>query len=137
MSEDDETIEDIVREMRQVGPYPIYRKPIFTDKIAVSRPYAMRFMYGHYVRDYGTVHLENPKIKEVSNYDLASRIELAWRREKDRIAKAMKPRRNCDTVSDFNDAKRKFRDLNAKGRHNYCRRLCHWLLSHVGEEVKA
>lgn len=78
---ENETVEDIVKEIRQVGPYAVYKKPIFKDVTAVSEPFVKRFMYGHFVTDFGTVRIENPKVKEVSNYELADRIEAAHRRE--------------------------------------------------------
>lgn len=90
MSSENETVEDIVREMRQVGPYPIYKKPIFTNPKSVSESYLKRFMYGQLVTDYGTVIVENPKVKNVSNCSLASRIESAWRREKTELCECLR-----------------------------------------------
>ena len=95
--------------------------------------------------------------------DYAYRIESAWRREKAELQLAldaekarhtddykderiraqdeeiktlkseMKPRRNCDAVSDFHDAKRKFNRVCTNGHANFFRRMCHWLLAPVAE----
>lgn len=81
MASENETIAEIVKEIRQTGPYTIYRKPIFREPSAFSEEYVKRFLYGQMVTDFGMIRVENPKIKDVSNYELADRIEAAHRRE--------------------------------------------------------
>lgn len=142
MASENETVEDIVREMLHAnavfGPDDSCQSMTRMER-NITRAYAAR-IESAWRRE--KAELER-KVREHHLAFLAERARHTDTYKDERIRaqdaeiatlkSELKPRRNCDTVADFHDAKRKFKDVNAKGPSNYCRRLCHWLLAPVSE----
>ena len=71
------TIQDIIREMRSVGDYPMYRKPVFSAPEFVSTSYIKDFKCPEGLYFGETAFVEDPRVVEVNVYELAARIEAA------------------------------------------------------------
>lgn len=113
-----EKIEDIIREMRSVGDYSMYRKPVFSSPKFVSPSYINHFMRSPDGLYFGeTIFVEEPRVVEVNVYELADRIEKAYNyQRRDGSLCTMSCRESGELLNQYMEENKKLHEENKRLR---------------------